>query len=304
MNTDNANIDAAILDAIGEGIYCVDRNMTVLRWNRTAEEITGYMMENLVGKTCRGNLMCHLTDDGTALCFDQCLLKATLSDGQSRSASLFVRNRDAKRIPVFAKSIPIYGDEGVTAALAILSPYSEEMKDDRDAVIDSVSEISLTDRLTGLYNRRYFEGEVGVRVSQRKDEGRRTVLSFFNIDNFGDFNNTYGHDAGDEVLHRIAWSLEACFRKTDIFCRWGGEEFACLHDFYSISDLAGIGKKLQKTIAAVEIDWYGDVLNVTASVGVTEIKDDDTAESVIRRVNALMRQSKQNGKNQYTVDGM
>ena len=106
------------------------------------------------------------------------------------------------------------------------------------------------------------------------------------------------------MLHRIAWSLEACFRKTDIFCRWGGEEFACLHDFYSISDLTGIGKKLQKTIAGVEIDWYGDVLGVTASVGVTEIKDDDTVESVLHRAGALMRQSKQNGKDRYTTDNM
>ncbi|MDR0842520.1 MAG: sensor domain-containing diguanylate cyclase [Acidobacteriota bacterium] len=317
-NVNDANIDAAILDAFADGIYCVDRDMTVLRWNRATREITGYGMEDLAEKTCRGNLRCHVDGDSVPLCDDQCLLQATLADGQSRSATMFVRNRDAQSIPVFVKTVPIHangsngisggngsagGSKGVAAVFAILSPCSEGMRGEMEDVLDSLPEIALTDRLTGLYNRRYFEGEVGVRISRRREEDKRAVLSFFAIDDFNAFRDTYGHDASDEVLRKAARALEAGFRKTDIFCRWGGgAEFVCLHDFSSVGDLDGIGRKLQKTVASVKIDWYGEVLSVTASIGVTEIRADDTIGSVIHRADSLMCQSRQNGNDRYTIE--
>jgi diguanylate cyclase (GGDEF)-like protein/PAS domain S-box-containing protein len=298
----DANIDAVILDSLPDGIYCVDENLRILRWNKAAEKMTGYNIRNLEGSTCRGNLLCHVDQGASALCSSQCPLQATLADGQERSASVFVRDRDAKRIPVIARTLPIYSDKKIVAALAILSPYAAATGEkDAENVLDSLTQIALTDRLTGLYNRRYLEGELGVRISRRKDEGKKSALAFFDLDDFSVFNNRYGHDAGDEVLRKVAQAVTASFRKTDVFCRWGGEEFVCLHDFSEPGDLDEIGRKIGAAIANIALDEKGETLRVTASTGVTEILAEDAVDSAIRRADELMYRSKTNGKGRYSV---
>ncbi|MDR1726678.1 MAG: diguanylate cyclase [Acidobacteriota bacterium] len=310
MTVDNAdfgaNIDASILDALGDGIFCVDGDMNVLRWNRAAKDLTGFAPDDLAGNTCRGNLQCRTAEDDVARCSDGCPLQATIADGQSRSVTLIVRNRRAEKVPLLAKTVPIFADRanrageggGAAAALAILSPYAEGVRGRRE---DALPGLILTDPCTGLYNRIYFEGELAGRIARWREDDVRTALSLVSIDGFHALGDAYGREACDDVLRKTAQALEAGFRKTDVFCRWGEDQFICLHDFSAAGDPGWIGGKLQKTVAGVKIDWYGKALGVEVSIGVTEIRAGDTMESVIGRVDELMRRSRRDGRNRCSV---
>jgi diguanylate cyclase (GGDEF)-like protein len=134
-----------------------------------------------------------------------------------------------------------------------------------------------------------------------KDKEGYFGLFFFDIDDFSQVNNTYGHEMGDKVLYEVAQSVRWAVRQSDIVCRWGGEEFVGICGFHEESGLDKIGKKIKETVADIRFEHNGVSFSVTASVGVTLIRPDDSVASLIQRADSLMYHSKKNGKNRYTV---
>jgi len=130
----------------------------------------------------------------------------------------------------------------------------------------------------------------------------KVCLVFFDIDNFRVFNNTYGHDAGDVVLKTISKSIMQIIRSTDLFGRWGGEEFIGIYTIKNDSDSLLIGEKIRKLVEETKVQHKGLTLSVTVSIGVTIAHDKDTINTIVKRADELMYQSKQKGKNCVTVD--
>ncbi|MDR1542656.1 MAG: sensor domain-containing diguanylate cyclase [Clostridiales bacterium] len=294
----NEQIDQLILDSLEDGVYCVDTGITILRWNSTAERITGYKRSDMIGRKCFGGLMCHLDSNEVPLCSAGCPLVATVHDGELRAAAAFVRSADGDRIPVQVKVAPVYGEnKEIVAGIATLSKQAKDSD-----MVDMLAKTAMTDKLTKLYNRGYFEGELNVLLERMRDsKDLKLALFFFDIDNFSKFNNTYGHDVGDKVLSEVSGALQRSLRKPDIVCRWGGEEFVGLCQIRQESSLPMIGQKVQKIIENTIIDVDRNVLSVTASVGVTLVTKEDTVETAVQRADGLMYQSKKNGKNRYTA---
>lgn len=124
---------------------------------------------------------------------------------------------------------------------------------------------------------------------------------FLDIDNFSGFNNTYGHDRGDSVLLNIAESLRKNMRKSDFVGRWGGEEFLGVFEVASLEEAAKIGEKIRILIQNTEVIHDENTVNVTVSIGITLVEPEDTPDSLIKRADELMYESKKKGKNCVTV---
>ncbi|NLB29037.1 MAG: GGDEF domain-containing protein, partial [Clostridiales bacterium] len=192
-------------------------------------------------------------------------------------------------------------EEGVIiGAIEIFTQDSPTVYD--DDIIAHLSEVAMHDALTALPNRRYLSSFLEYRLSEFDRFDKPLAVLFADIDNFGQFNNDYGHDAGDAVLKNIALSLKKGARSNDLVGRWGGEEFLGIYSISQSDDAPIIGEKFRRLVESTEISHGGNSLGVTVSAGITVARPGDTAEAVVTRADTLMYESKKAGKNRVTAD--
>ncbi|MDF1874745.1 diguanylate cyclase [Sulfurimonas sp. SAG-AH-194-I05] len=150
------------------------------------------------------------------------------------------------------------------------------------------------DGLTQVYNRNKFDELFEEEFKRSKRYKEPFALAIIDIDKFKNFNDTYGHLLGDEVLILMAQTLNASVRETDVFARWGGEEFVVLFKNTSLQAALEVSLKLKDKIEANEHKTAG---RITASFGLTAYKDGDTQQSIFKRCDDALYLAKKNGRN-------
>ena len=289
----------SIINNLRDGVYFVDADRRIQFWNKAAEEITGYTLEEMLGKSCQDSKLNHIDEDGRPLCQLGCPVFNTLADGTHRMARIFVRHKDGYRIPLMVNIFPIHEGKAVVGAVEVFTKNSPKVYE--DDLIEKLSGIAMHDALTRLPNRRYLESFLDFKLSEYSHFSRPFALLFADIDNFGKFNNEYGHDAGDAVLTNIALSLQNTMRSMDLVGRWGGEEYVGIYSIAKDSEALIIGEKFRQLVSSTEVVYGDKTLNVSISVGVTVVRPGDTVQSIVERADHLMYESKRNGKNRVTV---
>ena len=284
-----------IINNLRDGIYYVDRERRILFWNQAAEEITGFSAEEIVGKECHCSGLNHIDEEGHPLCRVGCPLFASIADGKQRRHRVFVRHKDGYRIPVHVNVFPIKNDGEIVGAVEVFTRDSPTVYEDH--LIDHLTSIAMHDTLTQLPNRRYLESFYSYKLEEYRRFGRSFAVLFADIDNFGRFNNEYGHDAGDAVLKNIAASIRQSVRENDLVGRWGGEELVGIYSGVGTAEIPLIGEKFRSLIENTEVICRGEVLHVSVSVGITAVRPEDTPGTLMERADALMYQSKHAGKN-------
>ena len=152
------------------------------------------------------------------------------------------------------------------------------------------------DGLTGLYNRRAGESLL-TNLLASPDEADALIV--FDIDRFKRINDTFGHPAGDEVLRQVARRCSSVLRTSDLFARWGGEEFLVLVRGASNESLVGVADLMRRSISAEPIDPVGVV---TASFGVSRFRPYDTMASWIERADRALYAAKEGGRDRVVSD--
>ncbi|MCL2675061.1 MAG: sensor domain-containing diguanylate cyclase [Firmicutes bacterium] len=287
-----------IINNLRDGVYFVDANRRINFWNKAAEEITGHSAKDMLGKLCHETRLQHINAEGKLICVMGCPLFATLEDGQQRQHEVFVRHRDGHRIPIKVNIFPITEEGKIVGAIEIFTKNSPNVYEEE--LIEQLANFATRDKLTGIPNRRSVESYIEFRIAEMKRFNTKFCVVFLDIDNFGKFNNTYGHELGDEVLKTVSKSAMHTIRRSDLFGRWGGEEFIGVFEVSGSSAAVHMAEKIRALIANSEVDFEGQPLRVTASLGVTIAQESDTIESVVKRADDLMYLSKQAGKNRVT----
>jgi diguanylate cyclase len=169
---------------------------------------------------------------------------------------------------------------------------------------------AVTDALTRIPNRGAFDTHLSARhkVGPQTDPGtpHAGVLALLDVDHFKKFNDTYGHRAGDEVLKVVAHLLHSRLNKYGLVARYGGEEFAVIIDNVDLDTAAPIIDKVRAEIAERKIEFEGQSLSVSASIGVAELTDRETIEEWLQRADDGLYHSKEAGRNcghKMTSDG-
>ncbi len=159
--------------------------------------------------------------------------------------------------------------------------------------------LSATDRLTGVYNRLKLDESLGAELERSNRYGNALSIILLDIDHFKAVNDTYGHQAGDKVLCRLAALFKERVRRTDILGRWGGEEFMILCPETDIASAGALAEQLRLAIEDAPFPVGG---KVTVSFGVARHKGGDTVGSVISRADEALYRAKQKGRNRVEVD--
>ena len=154
------------------------------------------------------------------------------------------------------------------------------------------------DKLTSLYNKAYIEEQLDVQCGMVRRYHRECSIIFFDIDHFKRINDNFGHSVGDEVLIAISSLISNHIRSTDMFARWGGEEFLLLLPETGIEEAKIVANKI---CSLVEQHHFDIVKKVTISLGVTSVLASDTVLSILNRVDKALYKAKHSGRNQVVV---
>ncbi|MFN0217546.1 MAG: PleD family two-component system response regulator [Hyphomicrobium sp.] len=173
----------------------------------------------------------------------------------------------------------------------------------RHRLAESV-EMSITDALTGLHNRRYMEGHLKTLVSDSLRTGRSLSMLVADIDHFKHVNDTYGHDVGDAVLKEFAVRLKRNTRGIDLACRMGGEEFVIIMPDTEIARAYQVGERMRACVAADNFTLSPELsIRVTASVGIAALETaTDSPETMFKRADNALYAAKRRGRNRVAAD--
>ena len=290
-----------ILDSLQDGIYYLDRERIITYWNRGAEKLTGYQAEQVIGRSCRDNILNHVNEQGVVLCRDHCPMAATMLDGKPREAYVYLHHSEGHRVPVKIRSAPIRDDDGqIVGAVEIFNKGTSSENTERR--IRQLQQTVLLDPLTSIGNRRHLESRLKIRMLEFKENRGPFGLLFCDIDHFKTINDAYGHSLGDKVLRMVAQTLRTNIRETDTMGRWGGEEFLVLLQEVDAELMQMIAEKLLNLVRHSHL-FLPDkrVLSTTISIGGTLIRNEDTVDSLIDRADRLMYRSKADGRDRFTI---
>jgi diguanylate cyclase (GGDEF)-like protein/PAS domain S-box-containing protein len=285
----------SVVDAAYDAIITIDQAQNITLFNRAAENLFGYdaaemlgrPLVNLLPQAYRTNHPGHIHQ------FARSPVHSRQMDERNR---IYGQHRDGSLLPVEIAISKINVD-GLLEFTAVIRDIS-----DRVRLMDLLQKEAVTDELTGLPNRREFL-EVVENVLRTDD--RLSVL-MLDIDYFKKVNDTYGHDAGDEVLRVLAKAGMVASRNMDVFARWGGEEFVVAMPATDLEQARTRAEMLRVTVEKQEFlhSWStGKAIPFTVSIGVaTRAPGEHDLDAILKRADQALYRAKEGGRNRVETE--
>ncbi|WP_274424566.1 GGDEF domain-containing protein [Chelativorans sp. YIM 93263] len=171
------------------------------------------------------------------------------------------------------------------------------MTESLSARSESLQHAALTDGLTGMQNRRFFDDALREYLREFGRIDKPVGLMVLDLDHFKDVNDTHGHDIGDEVLRQVSRTLKDMTRYHDVVARLGGEEFAIVAPNMNQDSLVKLAERIRKVISDLVVEAGSARLRVTTSVGLAVWNGKETADDFYRRADRMLYEAKRLGRN-------
>ena len=296
---DVANIDS-ILDVMFEGVYFVDRNRIIQKWNSGASDIAGYASDELLHHRCADNILVHVDENGTELCKSGCPLHKTLQDARPRQATVYLRHKLGYRVPVVVRTAAIHDASGtIVGAVETFREIGEA--DQWRARITELERLAFVDLVTGIPNRHFLETQLNRLLHEFGSVGEPFTMCMLDVDHFKSANDEHGHEFGDRVLQTMAQTLLNSMRFSDMLGRWGGDEFVLLLPKTGPEHAKHVAERARVLIAETGTPVGSGFLKMTVSIGGVVVVAGDDRASLIKRVDQRLYAAKAQGRNCCSV---
>jgi diguanylate cyclase (GGDEF)-like protein len=163
--------------------------------------------------------------------------------------------------------------------------------------------MALTDNLTQTNNRAAFDDSIKREMTLATRHSNNLSLIFVDIDHFKAVNDTYGHECGDKALKSVAKCIKQSIRACDIAYRYGGEEFVILLSDTDIDGAKLLAERIRTNIEGFSLAYGMEIIKLTASLGISALKGNDSVDSFIKRADTAMYQAKESGRNTVCIAG-
>jgi two-component system cell cycle response regulator len=192
---------------------------------------------------------------------------------------------------------------GELVARVAVQLHIKALQDEMRSTNRLLKELSITDHLTHLYNRRYLMDALRIEFQRSLRKGKELCLVLLDVDNFKSINDTYGHQQGDMVLAAIAEAVQVELRRYDIAARYGGEEFAMLLPETSLEAGAAVAERLRQAVQEMCFPPPLDRLSISISQGIAALPAPGivSVDEMIRTADQALYRAKQNGRNRVEL---
>jgi diguanylate cyclase (GGDEF)-like protein/PAS domain S-box-containing protein len=284
-----------LLESMHDAVLFIDSALKIMLWNRAAERLTGIPAASIEHKHWTPSLV-NLRDEKAKLLTDEeCPVIQAIKNGTQTLRRLSIMGRTGQRIDIDAQLVPIHSKTGVMYGAAVLL-HDASNQITLEQRIQSLHEQATRDPLTQVANRAEFDRIMANCVETHLERRMPCSLILCDIDHFKKINDTYGHQAGDDVLITFAALLRRHCRSGDLVARYGGEEFVMLCADCDNATATKRAEELRAEVAEFPMTAL-DGRCISSSFGVTEIQSGDTPETMLRRADRALYQAKSNGRN-------
>lgn len=264
-----------IIEAAREAIIVTNANDEIVLINKAAAEI----LEKTDAQIRQEGFLCLLDDAA--------LMNKLLHGVHTQTVVYRGRTLQVSAASIDTKHGRLMG------SAALIRDVTEEHR-----MLDELKRISITDALTGLFNRRYIDTTLATEFDRARRTNKPLSVLLLDVDFFKKFNDTHGHDQGDRVLQAVGACMKSSIRHYDSACRYGGEEFVMILPETGVQGACTIGNRLRVAVEEMEVDG----LKVTISLGAATYPGLDVrkAEQLLEAADAALYKSKEAGRNRLT----
>lgn len=286
-----------ILESAGEGIYGLDLEGKATFVNPAAAKMLGYDVDELIGRPMH-ELIHHSYPDGSPYPAEQCPMYAAFTDGRVRTVTNEVLwRKDRSSFPVEYTSTPSRKDGEIVGAVVVFRDITERRRAEEE-----LKELAVTDALTKIPNRRQFMQMAKKETAQALRYNKPLSVIVMDLDHFKEINDKHGHAKGDEVLVEIAEVCQKATRESDLFARFGGEEFAALLPMTDVYQADALAQRLRHLVSGLSFRTDEGPLRLTASFGVAQVTAQDGGiEQTLERADKAMYAAKEAGRNRAVM---
>jgi diguanylate cyclase (GGDEF)-like protein/PAS domain S-box-containing protein len=276
------------LDSIADAVISTDANGHVVYLNATAAAMTGWTLQQAAGRPLAE--VFRIADATTGRPAHDPALRA-IAEGRAVKLALncVLVRRDGSEIEIEDSAAPIHDrNERLVGAVVVFRDVRFS-----HAMVERMLHLARQDPLTGKANRYSLVEQFDLARRMAKRHSAKIGLLFIDIDRFKSINDTFGHEAGDEVLIAVSKRLASCLREADTLCRYGGDEFVVLlSDTQRAEDVAPVVDKLHSTMSAPEL-IVGQAMKLSLSIGSSLYPDDgEDLDTLVRLADQVMFQNK------------
>jgi len=297
---DNPEIFRSILETLPTGVYLVDRNRKILFWNSGAEEITGYLRQDVVGHFLREHLLATSDELKDVDSDPTDPLSGVFRDGKSTTANVSILHKEGYRVPIVLRSVPIRSERGaiVVAAECFDINISASDRTRRHAVI---AESGCLDEVLGIPARTFMEPHLRERVTAFAERQIPFGILLIQVDQMDHLRAARGPGVVPTVLRVVARTIENSLRTTDLVGCWSENQFLVVLMECKETEVERVAHRIMKMICQSEIEWWGDKISVTAAFGGAGSRPGDTLELLVGRAGKSLLRSIAEGGNRVTI---
>ena len=289
-----------VLDNLQTGVYIVDRNRRIRFWNEGAEQITGYLRQDVVGRFLRDHLL--TAGDGVKdLDLEQDdPINLAFRDGKPSIMDVSILHKDGYRVPIVLRTNPIRNSRGavIGAAESFEKNRSASEWTRRQA---GFADFGCLDSVTGVAAQSFMETHLRENLITFAEHNIPFGILLVQIDQMDQFRASRGPGVVTTILRVVAQSVENCVRPTDLVGCWGANQFIAILLECRESEVSRVGERVRKMIGQAEIEWWGDKFSVTSPVGGAGCRAGDDTELLLARAAASLQESIGKGGNCVTV---
>jgi len=315
MSQENINSPAFLLhqgitDSLNIGILVINRARKIIIWNKFMETYSKVKAKDILGKDLyesfpelpkpwveRKLKSVFLLKSHSFTSWQQRPYLFRFPHNRPITGDVDFMYQDCAFVPINLKE-----EEVACVCIAIFDVtdvYIYQSKlDEASETMETLEKLSQRDGLTGVYNRRHVEKELGAKFKEAREGGKDLSMMIIDLDHFKNINDTRGHLAGDEVLRKLGHLLLSDMRKEDIVGRYGGEEFIVVMPNTQMGSALGIAEKLRKAIENMPVVYENEPIPITASIGLSQFRPEmlDYKE-IIKESDDGLYKAKEGGRN-------
>ena len=289
-----------VLDGLETGVYIVDRNRRIRFWNQGAEQITGYLRQDVVGRFMRDHLLTIGNDANDLESDPEDPINLTFRDGKPSIRDASILHKDGYRVPILLRTNPIRNSHGAVVG-ATESFEKNRSASDWTRRQAGFADFGCLDETTGVASRSLMETLLRENLVTFAEHHIPFGILLVQIDHMDRFRASRGPGVVPTILRVIAQSVENCVRPTDLVGCWGENQFIAVLLECRESQVVLVGERVRRMISRSEIEWWGDKFSVTSPVGGTGCRAGDNVELLIARAVASLQERIEKGGNFVTV---
>jgi diguanylate cyclase (GGDEF)-like protein/PAS domain S-box-containing protein len=297
---DDPEIYQSVLDSLQTAVYIVDRNRRIRFWNEGAEQITGYLRQDVVGRFLRDHLLATGNDVKNFDSDPDDPINLAFRDGKPSVMDVSILHKDGYRVPIVLRTLPIRNNRGavVGAAESFEKNRSASEWSRRQSVY---ADLGCLDAMTGVAAKSFMETQLREHLMTFAEHNLPFGILLVQVDHMDQYRATRGPGVAHSILRIVAQSVENCVRPTDVVGCWDENQFIAILQQCKESEVALVGERVRRMIGQSEIEWWGDKFSVTSPVGGAGCRPGDSVELLIARAAASVTESIGKGGNCVTV---